>query len=515
LLWLLTASKIKANSSEKYKLLIARNAGSMHCLFARRYSFFYCNVIYCAVFLPYFCAPSGMALIKYVTMKQLKLALALSVFVNLFNIQGIIAQETQEATTATPAPDFFRDRKFYLNNDGSNYIKFTFMTQAWARLAQYNPGSTINGYAKNSGTDFGIRRYRIQMYGQLTDRVFAYSQFGENNFNGLSDRKAGFFVHDALGEYAVDKRSLSLGMGISGWNGLARFASSSVGSIMGLDLPLYQEATNDVTDQFGRKLSIYAKGKIGRIDYRVSMAQPLAVQKMAGYTNAIGINASFSGRPAKMQYNTYVMYQFLDEESNHTPYANGSYLGKKRVFNIGAGMMYQKDAMWKQASVAADTIYEDMVHFSGDVYYDAPIGANGQSISLYGAYTHYDFGYKYLRNTAPLNPVNGSAGGTISGGGIGFPAYGTGNVLYVQAGYKFKDNLIGKTTLMPYASLQHAKYKRLNDGMNYIDAGVNWLLAGNVSKLTLAYQNRPVFSADGNKIDNKSAVVLQYQVLFN
>lgn len=453
-------------------------------------------------------------------MKNLKTIFTVTGLIAAFSATTLKAQETitpaPAVTTAAPAPGFFKDRKFYLNDDGSNYIKFTFLTQAWARLADYNPGTTIGGYAKNSGTDLGIRRYRIQMYGQLADRVFAYSQFGENNFNGQSDRKGGFFVHDALGEYAIDKRAISLGMGISGWNGLTRYASSSVGSIMGLDLPLYQEATNDVTDQFGRKLSIYAKGKLGKLDYRVAMAQPLAIQKSAGYTGNVGVISSFSAKPPKMQYNAYVSYQFLDEESNMTPYSNGSYYGKKKVFNIGAGMIYQKDAMWRLNEAATDTISSNMLHLAADVYYDAPIGTNGQAISLYGAYTHYDYGKNYTRNAAPMNPATGSTDGSVlNGSGIGFPAFGTGDVLYVQAGYKFKDNLIGKTTLMPYVSVQHADYERLHDGMNYYDAGINWFLSGNVSKFTIAYQNRPVFNTDGDKKGTKGALVAQYQVFFN
>jgi hypothetical protein len=52
--------------------------------------------------------------------------------------------------------------------------------------------------------------------GQLSDRIFVYAQFGENNFNNISDRKLGFFVHDAYGEYAVLKDKLSVGAGLSG-----------------------------------------------------------------------------------------------------------------------------------------------------------------------------------------------------------------------------------------------------------------------------------------------------------
>src|SRR5690606_18927771 len=216
------------------------------------------------------------------------------------------------------------------------------MTQAWLRSMDYNPGTTINGVEKNSGTDIGIRRYRVQMYGQLTDRVFAYSQFGENSFNTISERKLGFFVHDAYGEYAVDKTKLSIGMGLSGWSGLSRFSSPSVGSILGIDAPLFLQTTNDVNDQFLRNLSVFVKGKLGKLDYRLQMAYPLEVKN-----SPPGLNeATFSTDPSEMQWNGYFQYQFLDQESNMTPYLAGTYQGKKKVFNIGAGFIYQKDAMW-------------------------------------------------------------------------------------------------------------------------------------------------------------------------
>ncbi|HBR12588.1 MAG TPA: hypothetical protein DD740_10430 [Chryseobacterium sp.] len=178
--------------------------------------------------------------------------------------------------------NFMKDRKILLNEDGSNFVKFTFMTQAWIRSADYNPGSTIDDVAKNSGTDIGIRRSAIQVYGQLTDRVFAFTQIGLNNFNDLSERNSGFFLNDAYGEYAIDKTKLSLGMRLSGWSGLSRFASPAVGSQLGIDAPMYQQATSDVTDQFLRKLSVFAKGKLGKFDYRVAMAQPMDIKKNGG-----------------------------------------------------------------------------------------------------------------------------------------------------------------------------------------------------------------------------------------
>ncbi|VXB06861.1 conserved exported hypothetical protein [Flavobacterium sp. 9AF] len=424
---------------------------------------------------------------------------------------GVLAQEDKK----TESNGFIKDRKFYLNEDGSNYIKFTLLTQAWLRSMDYNPGTTIFGIEKSSGTDIGIRRYRMQFYGQLTDRVFVYSQFGENNYNNISDRKQGFFVHDALGEYALDKTQLSLGIGLTAWSGLSRFASPSVGTILGVDAPLFQQTTNDVTDQFLRKLSIYAKGKLGKFDYRLVMSQPMAIQKSSAYTGVINTNWAFSAAPPKMQWNGYFQYQFKDQESNTTPYMTGTYLGKKKVLNIGAGFIYQKDAMWKLNAVG-DTINKNMVHLSVDIYYDAPIGTNGQAISTYVSITHYDFGDNYTRNSGPMNPANGNNNAAIlNGSGNNFPMYGTGTIVYGQIGYKLKENLIGKTTLMPYISLQHANYGRLNNSMNFYDVGVNWLLSNHTSKFTLAYQDRPVYNTQGDQITRKGAVIAQYQIYFN
>lgn len=43
---------------------------------------------------------------------------------------------------------FFKDRKFNLNEDGSNYVKFTMLAQLWLRSQEYNPGTTIFGIEK-------------------------------------------------------------------------------------------------------------------------------------------------------------------------------------------------------------------------------------------------------------------------------------------------------------------------------------------------------------------------------
>ncbi|MCB2377017.1 hypothetical protein LGH70_05455 [Hymenobacter sp. BT635] len=421
----------------------------------------------------------------------------------------------------------FKDGKLTLNPDGSHYIKMTLLNQVWARYNQSNPGTQVDGFYKAETYDIGIRRFRMQFFGQLTDRVFIYSQIGINNFSYLSDRKAGFFLHDAVAEYAVVKNKLSLGTGLGAWNGLSRFTASATGSIMGLDLPLVAETTNDVNDQFGRKLSIYAKGKLSKLDYRVALSNVLDVTKGTAGAAALNGNANFSRRPAKPQYQAYLMWQFKDQESNLTAYNAGTYLGKKNVFNVGAGAIVQPQAMWYKADNGRDTLTQAMKQYAVDVYYDAPTDTakGAPSVNFYAVGMHLDYGPGYLRNNGPMNPATNARATTatytnnalLGAFGNAFPQYGTGNVFYTQLGYKLRDNLVGETTFMPYASYQYSHYKRLADDLHFFDAGVNWLLAGHSSKLTLSYQNRPFYVTRNNEnvVDSRrSAVVAQYQVSF-
>ncbi|OZI06979.1 hypothetical protein BWI93_17290 [Siphonobacter sp. BAB-5385] len=414
----------------------------------------------------------------------------------------------------------FKEGKLWLNEDGSNYFKVTLNAQIWLRNTELNPGSTVNGFAQTNVTDIGIRRARLQAFGQIADRVFIYTQIGMNNFSALSDRKAGFFIHDINGDYEVVRKKLFVGGGLTAWNGLSRFSAPAVGSILGIDAPLFEQNTNDVTDQFLRKLSLYAKGKWGKLDYRLVMSNPMSITKAAGYTPGVSGNSSFSPRPTRMQWHGYVQWQFLDPESNVTGYNAGTYLGSKRVLNVGAGFQYQPAAQWHL--VGTDTVSTAMRNFAVDLFYDVPLNsAKGTALSAYAVYMHTDYGPGYLRNQATMNPASGTTRTDIvNGSGNGYPSFGTGHLLYGQVGYKCRENLLGKTTLMPYASLQYARYERLNAAVLFWDAGINWLLKGQTSKLTLAYQNRPVFqnipgTNTADRIGTKGAVLLQYQVFWN
>ncbi|GAB3852171.1 hypothetical protein GCM10028822_19580 [Hymenobacter terrigena] len=411
--------------------------------------------------------------------------------------------------------------KTYLTKDSTTYLKLNFLAQTWLRFNESNPGTTVNGELTPSTGDVGLRRVRFVMSGQITPRVFVFVQFGQNSFSYLSPRKTGAFFHDVTAEYAVFKKRLSLGAGLNGWNGPSRFSNAAVFSTLGMDLPLFQEPTNDVNDQQVRKLGVYAKGKLGQLDYRLAIGKPFVTQTASSVPDPISHHSTYSMRYPRSEYHGYVMYQFWDQEGNAAPGNVGSYLGKKRVLSLGTGFLYQSKGVW-HTGAAGDTINTDIKLWAVDLFYDAPVNSErGTAITAYGGYYHYDFGPGYLKNSGPMNPANGvRAGvGSFNGPGNNYAMLGTGNILYAQAGYLFKQNLLGPVgTLQPYAAYEYARFERLADPMGLLNVGVNWLVHGNTSKLSANYQRRPIFTAQPSGAitvtDHRGEYVLQYQVGF-
>lgn len=409
-----------------------------------------------------------------------------------------------------------KELKLNLNEDGSQYLKATFTSQVWLRYTEHNPGTLVNGLPVSNDFDIGLRRVRSQLFGKVSDKVFLYTQFGINNFGYNSARKPGIFFHDVVAEYSITPRALQVGAGLTAWTGFARYASPAVATILAYDAPLYQQSTNDVNDQFLRKLSVYAKGKIGKVDYRLILSDPLLIDGSVSTVKAIHTYSDFSYAQPKLQSSGYVMYQFLEEESNLTPYMAGTYLGKKKLFNLGIGFQYQPKAMWHHKDIISkDTIYQDLICYGADVFFDHPLGASNAALTFYGAFSYTDYGKDYIRNNAPMNPAAGSSGSTVNGGGGAFPMYGTGTTLFAQAGYVLPKKVSGKNNwrFQPYADFTLANYTRLKQDMIMWDAGINWLIDGHRSKVSLNYQNRPVFSnTDLKESSRRGMVVLQFQI---
>lgn len=415
-----------------------------------------------------------------------------------------------------------KELKYNLSTNGKKYVKAVFVNQVWLRYNQSNPGTTVNGDPKDATVDIGLRRTRMQFFGQLSDHVFFYMHFGMNNFNYLAqnagNRKLQAFFHDALAEFHVFKNSnaLKIGGGLTVANGLSRFSQPSSSTIMTADVPVFIQTTVEQTDEFSRKLSMFARGQLGKLDYRLIMSDPFPVQTNGTTPPPIGNAATFTTYGHQKQFQALLIYNLMDKEPNTTPYMTGTYLGDKKILNIEAGAIYQKNATWNLRGT--DTGFNDMLHWSVAMFADMPMENNKYALSAYATYLSTDYGPDYIRNSGIMNPANGNTDPVIfNGAGNSYPTFGTGSSIYAQLGFRLpRDMFKDLGTLMPYVSYRWSSYDKLADPVSVTDAGINWLIDKHNSKLSLNYQLRPVFENTPSRqiirSSSASSVWLQYQV---
>jgi hypothetical protein len=420
-----------------------------------------------------------------------------------------------------------------LNADGSHYLKVTVLGQLWFRYNESNPGTTVVNEPADQTFDIGVRRLRFQFFGQLTDHTFFYLHFGQDNFNHLSPRKFTPFFQDVLGEYKIRKGSeaLIIGGGLSIISGLSRFTQPQLANIMSTDVPIFTLPTFDLTDQAGRKLSLYARGQVGKLDYRIVLANPFPVgtssttlPPLSASGFPLSSNANFIQRGSHKQYEGLFIWNFFDREPHVIPFMPGTYYGKKKVVNLEAGFVTQKNATWSSSDGGVSANYHSLNMWSIATFFDLPCNKKtGTALNAYLGYFNTQYGPGYLRYVGAMNPADGpGASPTFFAGSQGnaFPMYGTGHVIYSQLGYLLQNDLLGKNTgsFMPYATLQTASYNRLDKQMAVFNLGANWFIKGNTSKLSFDYQNRPVYSLAGSNLtretSRKGQFVLQYQFFF-
>jgi len=438
----------------------------------------------------------------------------------LWNAAALFAQNTKNAL------------KFNLNDSGTAYIQATFLNQTWLRFNESNAGTLVQNMDKANTFDIGLRRTRIQLLGQFSEKVFLYLQFGQNNFNAMfnannGSRKLAAFFHDAVCEYKFSKKNeLKLGGGLTIANGLSRFSQPSVATIMTIDVPIFAQSTVDQTDEFSRKLSIYARGQVWKFDYRVVLSDPFPITSSGATLPAIEPVANFAQRGHTLQGQGYLVFQFFDHDTHATPYMTGTYLGTKKIFNIAVGGIYQPNAMWKTAAVG-DTVYQDMKHFAVESFLDIPLNKETKSaISAYLGYFNLNYGTNYLRYNGIMNTANGTslnATNSIVGRGPtygnSFPMFGSGHTIYTQFGYALPNTLTkGVGRLMPYISATLSKYKYFNGlWTNTFNAGINYFINDHKSKITLDWQNRPTYSLENVALKagkRMNTLLLQYQIFF-
>lgn len=441
-------------------------------------------------------------------------------------------------TFAQGASEYSSGMKFNLNEGGTKFMRFIVWNQIWFRSSQMNPGTLVGNEPSTSATDIGNRRLRFLAYSQLSPRYMIVTHFGINNQSFTSGgasgsantgaygngKKPGIFFHDAWNEYAVvvpqkDKKfSLSLGGGLHYYMGLSRETMASTLNFLAIDAPIFNWPLIENSDQFARQLGLFAKGKYGKFEYRLSHNKPFATNiNPTNVTNAANAIAVDNNGNAKWATAGYFEYQFLEQESNVLPFKVGSYVGTKKVFNIGAGFYTAADAT--KSSVNNQIQKHDMNLFAADVFLDLPVGKieKKMAVTAYSVFYNYDFGPNYLRNIGIMNvgvaDPNFTGTRALAGPGNSQPTIGTGNIWYTQAGFMLPCTADKpKVRVQPFGAFTYKDFDALKKSSTQFDIGTNFLLDGQHSKITAQYSTRPVYSAPGVKENSKGEFVLQLQI---
>ncbi len=436
------------------------------------------------------------------------------------------------------SPDYGNGLKLNLNPEGDKYVRFILWNQIWLRNTEMNPGTMVSDEATKNSWNIGNRRLRALAYAQITKRYMVLLHFGINNqtfINGGGSGSTGtggygngkkpqMFFHDAWNEYAVvlpgeaGKFSLSLGAGLHYYMGLSRMTMASTLNFLTVDSPIFTWPLIDNSDQFARQMGLFAKGKYGKFEYRFSLNKPFATNLTpVDVTNpAARVAVDNNGNP-EFSKAGYVEYQFLDSESNLLPFKVGSYLGTKKVFNLGAGFYHQKDGT--RTSVNSQIEKHDIALYAIDAFADLPLGnaKNKMALSAYAGFYNYNFGPNYLRNLGIMNvgsnDPNFIGDKAIAGAGNLQPMIGTGNIYYLQAGLLLPSNAYKpKIRIQPFAAYTNKNFKALENSSSQFDIGANWFIDGHHAKLTTQYSTRPTYTSASAEPKSKGEFILQFQI---
>ena len=436
------------------------------------------------------------------------------------------------------SPDYGNGLKLNLNPEGDKYVRFILWNQIWLRNTEMNPGSMVSDEATKNTWNIGNRRLRALAYAQITKRYMVLMHFGINNqtfINGGGSGSTGtggygngkkpqMFFHDAWNEYAVvlpgeaGKFSLSLGAGLHYYMGLSRMTMASTLNFLTVDSPIFTWPLIDNSDQFARQMGMFTKGKYGKFEYRFSLNKPFATNiAPVDVTNpAARVAVDNNGNP-KFSKAGYVEYQFLDSESNLLPFKVGSYLGTKKVFNLGAGFYHQKDGT--RTSVNSQIEKHDIALYAIDAFADLPLGnaQNKMALSAYAGFYNYNFGPNYLRNLGIMNvgsnDPNFIGDKAIAGAGNLQPMIGSGNIYYLQAGLLLPSNADKpKIRIQPFAAYTNKNFKALENSSSQFDIGANWFIDGHHAKLTTQYSTRPTYTSASAEPKSKGEFILQFQI---
>lgn len=371
--------------------------------------------------------------------------------------------------------------KVNFDDDGTKYLRIIAWGQFWAQHNDNVPDGVEE-------TSFSIRRARVLTWTKFSDKFSLVAHFGLNSLNAENQSPIGtgersqLFFHDFWGEWKVTKDHYA-GAGLHYWNGISRLNNQSTLNILTLDNNRSSWATLGLSDQFARHIGVYAKGKLSKLQYRVAVNQAGTStldnrDPIADGVTVYGGRRILGSADAGKVFQGYFDYNFLDQESNALPYKVGTYMGSKKVFNIGAGFFSHPNGV-----VKADGTADDVNIFAIDAFYDAPLGADGSAFTAYATYQNNDYGEDY-----------------------NFGPYATGGMLYGHVGYLIPGDK-DKTRIQPYLAYSTRSIDVIDDNANQFKLGANLFFTGHHSKISIDYSNTKIGDGDANGLVTVQAMI--------
>ncbi len=404
------------------------------------------------------------------------------------------------------------EKKEVAKEQKEELINISGSMQFWLRYTDLNPGSQLFNRERSSATDLTIRRYRLKFSGRANDNLRYTLEFGNNDLTAFNAAGSSPHLLDAYVDYQFSK-SLAIGAGKQSWAGPARYSAPSTTQALAYDIDFIAAPFVNVYDDILRRMGVYARGARGGLDYRIVAAKPAFYGNRS--TKTIGRDAGFSNREPDFQLSGYIKYQFLEHESQLSPYSPGTYMGKKNILNIGAGALHQPNTTWQLNG--NDTVYNTARSLAADLFFEKKMAQN-RGLTLYLAWVNHRMGRNFMRYMGANNPSTAASPGEyVNGKGNNAPIVGTGHIWYIQAAYIRPADRENQTQLQPYASMEYSRFQALNGPAVICNAGFHYYMNGHRSKLTFGYQNRPVFKQVEylvQEASRKNMLVLQYQILF-
>lgn len=390
--------------------------------------------------------------------------------------------------------------KLKIGKNTNSFAKFGFHTQLWTRASEFNTGiSDYQGNKIEYDIDFIMRRTaftslividKFKFFTNLT----VTSQSNTSAVSPYAKSSPKLYFYDIWASYNLFKNYLTLGGGLHMYNGISRYTSASSMKSLGADVPLIAAPNLLTTDQSARQMGVFATGNIKSLAYRLAINKPFVTSTIPSDTLA---NTIYHQPTNNLSYSGYFEYHFFDKESNFMPFKSGTYFGKKKILNLGAGFYSHADGTMNY-KMDSTTQQNNISHFAIDLFCELPL-TNNSAITFYGAKFWLNYGKNYLHAFGVQESFKGS---------LAEFQFGTGDAYFFQTAYLLPSNKETKR-LQPFYELCIRDFEAMNQVQYHHNIGLNYLVIHHHLKVTLQYENRPFLQ--GNSVERKSMLIGKFQ----